>query len=144
RRAPRRRRGARSGRARTARRASCPVTAAQAPDSTSRVARDSPQVTARSVIVPAHDAGSHLPDCLAALRACGPAATEVIVVDDGSTDESAAIAARLGARVVRLTANAGAAAARNRGAAEARGDILLFVDADGAGGPDAGARALGE
>ncbi len=99
-------------------------------------------MTVLSVIVPAHDAGSHLPDCLAALRGCGPAGTEVIVVDDGSTDESAAIAARLGARVVRLGANAGAAAARNRGAAEARGDILLFVDADVAVAPDAVVRVL--
>jgi cellulose synthase/poly-beta-1,6-N-acetylglucosamine synthase-like glycosyltransferase len=60
---------------------------------------------------------------------------EVIVVDDGSTDATADIAARYRARVLRQ-ANRGPAAARNRGIAEARGEIILFTDADCAPAPD--------
>ncbi|MDW8072525.1 MAG: glycosyltransferase, partial [Anaerolineae bacterium] len=60
---------------------------------------------------------------------------EVIVVDDGSTDESAEIALRLGARVIRQP-HRGAAAARNTGIAAARGEIVLFTDADCIPTPD--------
>jgi cellulose synthase/poly-beta-1,6-N-acetylglucosamine synthase-like glycosyltransferase len=55
---------------------------------------------------------------------------ELIVVDDDSQDETAALATRLGVRVLRLESNLGPAAARNHGAAHARGEILCFVDAD--------------
>jgi cellulose synthase/poly-beta-1,6-N-acetylglucosamine synthase-like glycosyltransferase len=54
---------------------------------------------------------------------------EVIVVDDGSADDPAAVASQYGVMVVRQD-HAGAGAARNRGAQEARGAILLFTDAD--------------
>jgi len=53
----------------------------------------------------------------------------VIVVDDGSTDATAMIARRFGVRVI-SQANRGQATARNRGAERARGDLLLFTDAD--------------
>ncbi len=56
-------------------------------------------------------------------------ALEVLVVDDGSTDDSLAVAARYPVRVL-TQANAGVAAARNRGAAEARGEYVVFLDAD--------------
>lgn len=60
----------------------------------------------------------------------GPDAVEVIVADNGSTDDTAAIAARHGCRVVpAVPRNIGAV--RNAGAREARGDFLSFVDADG-------------
>jgi glycosyltransferase involved in cell wall biosynthesis len=52
------------------------------------------------------------------------------VVADGDTDGSARLAAQRGARVFRLPTRSGPACARNRGAREARGDILFFVDAD--------------
>ncbi len=84
-----------------------------------------------SVIVPAYQAAATLPACLAALagQEVDPAAFEVIVVDDGSSDATAEIARRAG--VVTITQpHAGAAAARNTGAAVARGDLLLFTDAD--------------
>jgi hypothetical protein len=85
-----------------------------------------------SVIVPAHDAESTLPDTLAALeRLVLDDAYEVIVVDDGSGDRTAALArAAAGVKLVSQHPAAGAAAARNRGAAEASGRVLAFTDAD--------------
>jgi len=56
--------------------------------------------------------------------------SEVIVVDDGSTDGTPDIAASLGARVIATGGRCGPAAARNLGAASAQGSILWFVDAD--------------
>ena len=83
-----------------------------------------------SVIIPAYNAARTLPQTLAALNAAQPSPLEVIVADDGSTDETAQIARAANARVVRLEKNTGAAAAKNRGAENARGDILFFTDAD--------------
>jgi cellulose synthase/poly-beta-1,6-N-acetylglucosamine synthase-like glycosyltransferase len=60
---------------------------------------------------------------------------EIIVVDDGSTDNTADIARQAGVRVVSQP-NAGAAAARNLGAHFAGGDLLLFTDADCLPAPD--------
>jgi GT2 family glycosyltransferase len=83
-----------------------------------------------SVVVPARDAAAYLPRTLGALLAVLPPAAELIVSDDGSHDASAEIALALGARVVRGGDRRGAAGARNRGAAVARGTLLVFVDAD--------------
>jgi glycosyltransferase involved in cell wall biosynthesis len=83
-----------------------------------------------SIVVPARDAERSLPRCLqAATRSAGPSA-EIIVVDDGSRDRTAEIARRHGAIVIRQDRPSGPAAARNAGAARARGDVLLFLDAD--------------
>jgi len=84
-----------------------------------------------SVVVPAHNAAETLPACLAALanQTCPAADYEVIVVDDGSTDDTASLARAAGVRVISQP-NAGPAAARNRGAAAARGGLLLFTDSD--------------
>jgi cellulose synthase/poly-beta-1,6-N-acetylglucosamine synthase-like glycosyltransferase len=90
-----------------------------------------------SVVIPAYNASQTIGECLTALAAQTVPSThyEVIVVDDGSTDDTAAVAARLGARVLRQ-ANAGPAAARNRGVSAARGEVILFTDADCAPAPD--------
>jgi cellulose synthase/poly-beta-1,6-N-acetylglucosamine synthase-like glycosyltransferase len=82
-----------------------------------------------SVIVPAYNSASTIGRCLEALGSQSRPADEVIVVDDGSTDDTARVAETLGVRVIRQR-NQGPGAARNRGAAETQGDLLLFTDAD--------------
>ncbi len=82
-----------------------------------------------SVIIPAFNAQATLDRCLTALHRQTQPPDEIIVIDDGSTDETAALARRHNVRVLVQT-NAGPAAARNAGARVARGDLLLFTDAD--------------
>ena len=70
-----------------------------------------------SVVVPVHNGGESLRRCLQGLAASARPPDEVVVVDDGSTDGSAALAAALGARVLTTSAGPrGPAHARNRGA----------------------------
>jgi glycosyltransferase involved in cell wall biosynthesis len=95
-----------------------------------------------SVIVPAHNAAATLGACLTALAASRSVPHEVIVVDDGSSDATAAIATAHGARIVRLARRSGAAAARNAGARQATAALLFFTDADVLVTPDALARAV--
>jgi GT2 family glycosyltransferase len=67
---------------------------------------------------------------LESLHSSSVAPHEIIVVDDASTDGTAQIAAQSKCRVLRMDENIGAARAKNRGAAEATGDILFFTDDD--------------
>src|SRR2546425_4432747 len=83
-----------------------------------------------SVIVPVHNNPGDLRLCLGALRAAITPDSEIIVVDDGSTDDTAAVAVSMGVQIVALAENSGPAAARNQGARRARGAIFFFVDAD--------------
>jgi glycosyltransferase involved in cell wall biosynthesis len=83
---------------------------------------------ALSVVIAAHDAEATLGATLAGLAAQEPG-LEVIVVDDGSTDSTGAIAEGAGATVIR-TERAGPAAARAAGVAASSAPLLAFVDAD--------------
>jgi GT2 family glycosyltransferase len=82
------------------------------------------------MVVPVYNDSQCLHECVAALTASSGPRFEIIVVDDGSTDDTPSAAARLGVRVLRLGTNRGPSAARNHGARHAQGDILFFVDAD--------------
>ncbi|MGH2567405.1 MAG: glycosyltransferase family 2 protein, partial [Bacteroidota bacterium] len=83
-----------------------------------------------SIIIPVRNREAELSECLRPLFSVSPSPRDVIVVDDASTDDTAATAERLGAKVVRLTTNHDPNFCRNRGAEEATGDILLFLDSD--------------
>ena len=94
--------------------------------------------TRTSIIVPVYNNARDLTECLSAVKvAAQKRDTEIIVVDDASTDNTPAVAAGMGARVLHLEKNSGPGAARNFGARHATGDILFFVDADVVLAPDA-------
>jgi hypothetical protein len=95
-----------------------------------------------SVVVPVFNAGRFLGRCLTGLQRSQDGRFELIVVDDASTDDSAAIARAHGARVVSLSTQHGPAGARNHGVRAARGAILFFVDADVVVRPDAVGRVM--
>src|SRR5438128_2157669 len=94
-----------------------------------------------SVIIPTYDCATYLPaslDSILAQRAPADDVTvEVVVVDDGSTDETPSVLATYGDRVrVVRGAHGGYAAARNLGLAHARGTWIAFHDADDVALPD--------
>jgi GT2 family glycosyltransferase len=89
-----------------------------------------------SVIVPVHNARSFLDRCLLSLAASQFRDYECIVVDDASTDETRAVAAKYDVNLVALDHNGGPARARNRGAERAQGEILVFIDSDVCVHPD--------
>jgi len=84
-----------------------------------------------SVVIPAYNAGAFLAEALESVTRQETAlAYEIIVVDDGSSDDTAAIASGFaGVRLLRQ-ANGGVARARNCGIAAARSELILFLDAD--------------
>ncbi|MEM9365517.1 MAG: glycosyltransferase family 2 protein [Planctomycetota bacterium] len=84
-----------------------------------------------SVVIPCYNGSPFLPATLDSVLAQTHSPMEVIVVDDGSTDDSAAIAASYGnpVRVIRQK-NQGESVARNLGMDQARGDWVAFLDAD--------------
>lgn len=87
-----------------------------------------------SIIIPAKNEAENLARLLPRIRDLG-LADEILVVDDGSRDETAAIAEAEGARVLRHPYSMGNGAAVKTGARAANGDVLLFMDADGQHNP---------
>jgi len=83
-----------------------------------------------SVIIPSYNSARTLQVLLASLDEQSFGDFEVIVVDDGSTDETEMCCAGHNARYERIPTNLGPASARNRGAEVARGEWLVFTDAD--------------
>jgi GT2 family glycosyltransferase len=88
-----------------------------------------------SVVVCTYNGAQTLRECLGALVALEYPDFEVIVVDDGSTDETAAIASEYPVRLIQ-TENQGLGAARNVGIAAASGELIAFVDDDAWPDPD--------
>jgi glycosyltransferase involved in cell wall biosynthesis len=97
-----------------------------------------------SIVIPSYNQAEFLGDALASARGQRDVSAEIIVVDDGSTDDTGRVADACGARVVRQP-NLGVSAARNAGLRVATAPFVIFLDADDMLLPDAaatGARLL--
>jgi glycosyltransferase involved in cell wall biosynthesis len=99
-----------------------------------------PSVT---VVIPCYNQARYLRAAIASVRAQECHALECLVVDDGSTDDTAAVGQSEGARVLRQS-NEGLSEARNAGLAASRGDFVVFLDADDELLPGAVTRAAAE
>lgn len=114
------------------------TTPIRAPHRQARTAHPSPVRTVPvTVIVPAYNEAATLADTILSLRAQTVTPAEIVVVDDGSTDGTAAAVRRYGGpvRYVRQ-GNQGAAAARNAGLRRCRGDYVGLLDSDDVWAPD--------
>lgn len=87
-----------------------------------------------SIIIPAHNEAPTIAS-IVRLSAVAVPGAEVVVVDDGSTDETAEAANNAGARVIRLDVNEGKGAALQHGIRGTSGEILVFIDGDGQDSP---------
>jgi glycosyltransferase involved in cell wall biosynthesis len=89
-----------------------------------------------SVVIPCRNAASTVAAAVRSARAQTLAPREVLVVDDGSADDSVAAAEAAGARVLRASRRGYAGGARNQGIEATSGDLVAFMDADVEVGPD--------
>jgi GT2 family glycosyltransferase len=98
----------------------------------------SPQVTSSniSIVIPVYNGGEAFQRCLRSLDNFVSKSIEIIVVVDGGTDNSREVAEKFGAKVLAFPKAGGPARARNLGARVAKGDIILFIDADVTVGAD--------
>ena len=91
-------------------------------------------MTKVSIIVPCYNQAVYLPNAIASLQAQTLADWECIIVDDGSTDNTAEVAANIALKDNRIRLiqqlNNGSASARDRGLREAKGEFIQFLDAD--------------
>jgi glycosyltransferase involved in cell wall biosynthesis len=83
-----------------------------------------------SAVIPCYNGAAFLQDALDSVASQTLPVQEIIVVDDASSDDSAGIARRAGARVIVLPRNSGPAVARNRGVEAASNELVAFLDAD--------------
>lgn len=84
-----------------------------------------------SVVIPTYNHARSLPFCLESIFAQTYKNVEIIVVDDGSTDHTASVLTKYAEKVTVITQeNKGSNPARNRGFLEAKGEFVIFVDAD--------------
>ena len=115
-------------------RGSVPIVVPEPPPA-AKVAPNASRVQRLSIVMPARNESLNLDALLHEVDAVLATTTlqfqEVIVVDDGSTDDTAAIAGRHGARVARHAESLGNGAAVKRGIREAKGDWILLLDGDG-------------
>jgi hypothetical protein len=88
-----------------------------------------------SVVIPAYNAAVHLPATLASIAEQSFKPLEIIVVDDGSRDDTVRIAQAHGVHVISIP-NGGPSAARNAGTEAARGEFVAYLDADDLWAPD--------
>jgi glycosyltransferase involved in cell wall biosynthesis len=88
------------------------------------------RIASLSVVLPAKNEAGAVGDTVRRIRALYPEA-EVLVVDDGSSDETGAVAAAAGAEVIRHPYSLGNGGAIKRGARRASGEVIVFMDADG-------------
>jgi glycosyltransferase involved in cell wall biosynthesis len=86
------------------------------------------------VVIAAHNEAGSIAPVIGQIRAVLPDAP-ILVIDDGSTDETSLQAVDAGARVIRIEVNGGKGSAMRRGIAETTADWLLFLDADGQDDP---------
>lgn len=83
-----------------------------------------------TIVMPAYNASGYLPRTITAISSQMQSDWEFILSDDGSTDDTARVAEQYGAQVIRSKESCGPAAARNLAVQHARGDVIVFVDAD--------------
>jgi glycosyltransferase involved in cell wall biosynthesis len=97
-----------------------------------------------SIVIPVFNEAESLAPLLQKIQALKLSGSEIVVVDDGSTDDSAGVAIRAGAIVVRHPYNIGNGAAIKSGIRAARGKHLVFMDGDGQHRPEDIPKLLGE
>jgi glycosyltransferase involved in cell wall biosynthesis len=112
-----------------------------APGYDSRIHGEPISLNTLSIILPAKNEAAALKELLPRLRLAQPSA-EIIVVDDGSTDDTRTICEKHGVQCLSSPYSMGNGAAIKRGARAAKGDVLIFMDADGQHDPDDVARML--
>lgn len=96
-----------------------------------------------SIVISSYDYAEYLPDCIESALGQTYSHTEVVVVDDGSTDDSRRIIREYGRRIVTVfQENRGQAASINAGFRASHGDVVLFLDSDDLLDPSAVARSV--